>query len=91
MTADSAKRTCKGLRKGGRERWLWSALIADWAEMREENLTKQQPCKVEGGEWRKLRVSEEKRGVGVCEKGSTKKGVAGSRAPGAYLCGGRGG
>ncbi len=47
LTADSAKRTCKGLRKGGRERWLWSALIADWAEMREENLTKQQPCKVE--------------------------------------------
>ena len=22
MTADSAKRTCNGLRKGGRERWL---------------------------------------------------------------------
>ena len=90
MTADSAKRTCKGLRKGGRERWLWSALIADWAEMREENLTKQQPCKVEGGEWKKRRVSEEKRGVGVRE-GSTKKGVAGSRAPGACWCGGRGG
>ena len=36
--------TCRGLRSGGSERWLCRALIADWAEMRDEYLTKQQPC-----------------------------------------------
>ena len=46
LTEESANRTCSGLRSGGRERWLCSALIADWAAMREEYLTKQHPCAI---------------------------------------------